>query len=598
VRSLRCWTCVTTLLLVALPAGATIHYTVSLAQPEEHVFHVTMRVPEVRDSLVVQMPAWNATYQIRDFAHRVRDVRARVGGHALGLAKLDKQTWQIAGNSSAAPLGTVVIEYGVYWDEPGPFSAELDGTHAFINFATILFYVPERRGEDVRVDFTDVPEGWGVAAALQPADTSTSLRAESYDALVDAPVEIGRYEEWRFHAGDARIRVIVHPEASGEYDRDWLTDAIRRIVAYQTQLMQEVPFQEYTFFYHLGVGSGGGMEHANSTAIGGQANAALISVTAHEFFHLWNVKRIRPATLEPVDYTRENWTRALWFAEGVTSTYTSFTLVRSGLWSREEFYDDLAAQITELESRPARLWQSVEQSSLDAWLEKYARYRGPESSISYYNKGQILGVLLDILIRDASDDRRSLDDVLRYLNVNFAHPKRTYNDSADIRAAAEVVAGRKFGEFFARYVAGTDELPCRQVLALAGLELYAQEEVRADLGFSVSRGPGTETAVAEVRPGTAAARAGIRRGDTLRLLDGEPPPRGLNRWLRGRQPGEKVQVVVARGDTQQEFTLVLAARGEQRYTIREIQDASDRQRRIREGLLRGSPSLTAGGTTE
>jgi predicted metalloprotease with PDZ domain len=246
--------------------------------------------------------------------------------------------------------------------------------------------------------------------------------------------------------------------------------------------MREVPFEEYVFFYHFNPDSmGGGMEHANSTAIDSSRPPA-VGVTAHEFFHLWNVKRIRPVSLERgcpegcadgrgPDYSRENWTRSLWLAEGVTSTYGAFTLVRTGLWTRQQFYKDLAGEIAELESRPARQWQSVEQASLDAWLEKYARYQQPEYSISYYNKGQILGVLLDILIRDATDNRASLDDVLRYLNREFAHRGRFYDEQRDIRAAVEKIAGRDFGDFFARYVAGTDPLPYDEILGRAGLQL-------------------------------------------------------------------------------------------------------------------------------
>lgn len=478
------------LLFLALPASATIEYRVSLAQPDQHLFRVTMTVPDAREELIVAMPAWNALYQIRDFAHRVQNVH----GHAednlpVSVIKLDKQTWRIfrpAPDGSAGAqagkqksLGRVQIEYAVFWDDPGPFSSQLNSSHAFLNLATVLFYVPNRRGEGALLEFTGAPSGWGAATALKPGKNSFSFRAASYDALVDAPVELGAFEESRFEVAGARIRVVVHaPSASrmllrdgADWDRNALGEAVRRIVAYEVGLMREAPFDEFLFIYHFGMGGGGGMEHAFSAAIDLGARASPAGVTAHEFFHLWNVKRIRPRSLEPVDYSQEQWTRALWFAEGVTNTYGSYTMVRSGLWSPRQFYDDLAGQIGTLESRPAHLWQSAEESSLDAWFEKYPPYRRPDLSVSYYNKGQILGVLLDILIRDATDNHRSLDDVLRHLNEQFAHQGRFYDDSADIRAAVEKIAGRDFGEFFARYVAGTDSLPYREILALAGLEL-------------------------------------------------------------------------------------------------------------------------------
>src|SRR5258708_37818594 len=246
----------------------------------------------------------------------------------------------------------------------------------------------------------------------------------------------------------------------------------------------------YTFILHIGKGAGGGgMDQANSTAIGAYSDEYLPGVSAPEFFHLWNVTRIRPASLDPVDYTKEQCTRALWFAEGVTNTYASYTLVRSGIWSKDQFYADLGEQITELEGRPANRWQSAEQSSLDAWLEKYPLYNQPEYSVSYYTKAQVLGNLLDILIRDRTGNEKSLDDVLRLMNTNFAKQGRAYRDSPDIQLTAETVAGGSFEEFFRKYVSGTDPFPYPQILALAGLGVRTVERRKPVLGFSVERGP-------------------------------------------------------------------------------------------------------------
>src|SRR5260370_39544046 len=206
--------------------------------------------------------------------------------------------------------------------------------------------------------------------------------------------------------------------------------------------MGAAPFERYTFILHIGKGvGGGGMEHANWAGIGVPSDEFLPAVAAHEFFHLWNVKRIRPASLEPVDYEKEQYTRALWFAEGVTNTYASYALVRSSVWSKQQFYADLGEQISELEGRPANRRQSAEQSSLDAWLEKNPLYNQAEYSVSYYTKGQVLGNLLDILIRDRTGNEKSLDDVIRALNVNFAKQGKTYRDSLDVQLTAESVAG-------------------------------------------------------------------------------------------------------------------------------------------------------------
>ena len=449
-------------LILAVSSSATIRYTVSLADREGHMFGVEMTVPGVRGELLVQMPAWNALYQVRDFAHRVQNLRAEDGNaRALSVTKLDKLTWRITG------AGEVTIRYAVLWDDRGPFASQLDNEHAFLNLAMVLVYVPSRRGEDIHLALAEVPERWSVATAMRPATGTHTFTAPNYDVLVDSPIRAGEMEIFSFEENGARIRVAA---TGTNWNAGDLEAMLRKIVGYQTKLMADVPFEEFLFIYHFGRG-GGGMEHADSTAIWSGSGERSAGVSAHEFFHLWNVKRIRPKSLEPVDYTGEQYTRALWFAEGVTSTYASFTQVRTGLITERRFYDDLARQINSLQSRPARQWQSVEQASLDAWYEKYDLHRRPENSISYYNKGQLLGVLLDVLIRDVTDNRRSLDDVLRDLNERYAKRGLWYDDSEGIRESVERVTGQSFESFFRRYVAGTEELPYADVLGRAGLEV-------------------------------------------------------------------------------------------------------------------------------
>ena len=224
------------------------------------------------------------------------------------------------------------------------------------------------------------------------------------------------------------------------------------------------------------------------------------------------MKRIRPQTLEPVDYTKEQYTRALWFAEGVTSTYGSYTLERTGLWTKDQFYADLAGQIGELDSRPAHRWQSVEESSLDAWLEKYDEYRRPDRSISYYNKGQIVGDMLDLAIRDATDNHKSLDDVLRRMNEIYAKQGRFYDDSQGVQTTAEEVAGTKFDDFFLTYVAGTEEIPYDNFFGAAGLALKVERRAAPDLWTSGPRRPRPRCAigVSSSDAGSAADAAGLQ----------------------------------------------------------------------------------------
>jgi predicted metalloprotease with PDZ domain len=332
------------------------------------------------------------------------------------------------------------------------------------------------------------------------------------------------------------------------------------------------------------------MEHANSTAIGAYSDEYLPGVAAHEFFHLWNVKRIRPASLDPVDYTKEQYTRALWFAEGVTNTYGSYTLVRSGIWSKEQFYADLGEQITELEGRPANRWQSAEQSSLDAWLEKYPLYNQPEYSVSYYTKGQVLGDLLDILIRDRTGNEKSLDDVLRLMNTNFAKQGRAYRDSLDVQLTAESVAGGSFGDFFRKYVAGTDPFPYPQILALAGLGLRTVERRRPALGFYVEREPSGTFVVTTVDSAGPAVQAGLRAGDVILTWNGGEAPKRVEHWLQEEKPGDLLKLRVRREDKEISLEFRLGEIKETLYEVIEVSHAGEKARHIREGMLRGETS--------
>jgi predicted metalloprotease with PDZ domain len=474
---LRLCACCAVLLVCALAprsASATISYTISLNHPEQHLFHVTMSIPVEGREVTTALPAWNALYQIRNFAERVRDVSANCQSLTevpLAVRKSDKDDWQIYSPGQCAPgdHNTFIIEYTIFWDDPGPFDSQLNAHHAFVNPAEILMYIPTRRAESVELRIADLPPGWTIGTSIQ------SGHAASYDQLADAPIEIGSLNQLHYESDGVPIRILVDGKDS---DAVRLETYLRRITDYELQMMGppsfDSPDHDYTFLFIIGPAGdngGGGMEHRNSCAIAGSSVEEVAAVAAHEFFHAWNVKRIRPQSLEPVDYSREQYTRALWFAEGVTSTYASYTLERTGLWTKNQFYRDLSGQIAMLQSRPAHLWQSAEESSLDAWFEGFNEYRDQARSISYYNKGQILGVMLDLAIRDATDNHKSLDDVMRRMNAEYAAKGKFYDDSEGVRAVIEEVSGKDFKDFFARYVAGTDEIPYDKFFSVAGLAL-------------------------------------------------------------------------------------------------------------------------------
>jgi predicted metalloprotease with PDZ domain len=505
---------------------------------------------------------------------------------------LDKSRWQIAG----AEAGTVV-EYQIFADSPGPFGAQFNSHHAFFNLAQVLMYPVDARNAPMVVRFNQVPEGWHIATPL-PSAPEGRYNAESYDRLVDSPVEIGDFRESDFDEGGAHYRVVVDADPV-DYGMEQISAMLRKIVAAATIWMDDRPFDSYMFLYHFPRGpAGGGMEHAYSTAIAVNANVVtrapevLASVTAHEFFHLWNVKRIRPQTLEPVDYTRENYTRALWFSEGCTSTAADIIQLRSGLLDERHFEQELASGIGEFERRPARLTQSAEESSLDAWLEGDAYYRRPERSISYYNKGELLGILLDLVVREASHGQASLREVFQWMNQNYAKKGRFFSDSDGVREAADAVSHTDLGWFFAKYVAGTEEIPWNDFFRGVGLRLVEGKSSTADAGFTASRNFDGPMAVSAVTAGSEAERAGLQTGDTILAINGKPAGQESSEEMAQFTGGETITLKVrSRRGGDRELTWKVGSREEVSYELENVENVTAEQRARRTAWLMGEAQI-------
>jgi predicted metalloprotease with PDZ domain len=573
--------------------AAATEYTVSLASPEHHLVEVKIILPAGSTQRELQLPVWNALYQVRDFAQYVNWVRAKDrAGRPLAVEQLTKSRWQISGAES----GTI-LEYQIYVDSFGPFGAQLSSHHAFFNLAQLLIYPVDARSEPMSVRFNHLPEGWRVATPLTFSQEGR-FSAENYDRLVDSPVEIGTFKEADFDEGGGHYRVVIDAEAP-DYDMDKIVAMLRKIVAAATSWMGDRPFDNYMFLYHFPRGpAGGGMEHSYSTAIDVNADVlsrspeALASVTAHEFFHLWNVKRIRPQTLEPVDYTRENYTRALWFSEGCTSTAADIIQLRSGLLDELQFEQELASGIGELERRPAHLTQSAEDSSLDAWLEGNPYYRRPERSISYYNKGELLGIVLDLAVRDSSHWQTSLREVFQWMNENYAKKGKFFPDSDGVREAAEAVSHANLAWFFAKYVQGTDEIPWNDFFRAVGIRVLEGKVVTADAGFVGSRNFDGPMAVAAVTAGSEAERAGLRFGDIILEINGRIAGQESSQDLVGLTAGDTITVKLrSRGNLERELKWKAGSHEEITYELKNVEKTNAEQMAHRAAWLKGEAQV-------
>ena len=577
------------------PKPTPVEYFISLADSANHLAHVNVRLRDGNGIRSLNMPVWNALYQVRGFAENIEKVTAQDSSGATAAVQNTRTSeWEIR-----APAGCIVVSYDIHLATSGPFGSTLSADHGFFNWAMVLMYAPTLRSEPVSIRLLDVPTTWelrGVhvmgGAPAGKVEQAVGF-AKNYDELVDSPVEVGTFAQSSFQQDGATYHVAVHGNPA-DYDMAKIDSILKQITHAEVDWMQDRPFDEYTFLYHLPHGpAGGGMEHAYGTAIDVNVErlrsdyTSLADVTAHEFFHLWNVKRIRPQSLEPIDYQAEMDTRALWFSEGVTSTVGELMMVRAGLANEQQYLAGISGQITELQSRPAHLWQSAEESSLDAWFEGMPFYRSPERSISYYNKGEILGIMLDLRIRQLTNGNKSLRDLFHWMNAHYAKPHRYFPDSAGVEQAAETIAGQSFAEFFQSYVGGVKEIPYDDFFQFVGLHVVQSPIQVASAGFSTTANLGGLPEVVRVDPNSEAQHAGIKVGDRVTAMNGNPADAYLDDALSRLTPGAVVHLQLETRRNRHEVELRLGARQAQTYELRDLPNITPAQKAHRAAWIRG-----------
>ena len=590
-----------------------IAFTVSMSRPHTHLFEIDISIKRAATATAPQeellvMPVWTpGSYLIREFERHVQDFAAKdASGQPLKWEKVNKTTWKVTTNGSRDWHAS----YRVYANELSVRTSELNSSHAYWNSANLLMYLDGflKSPSTVRVVAPDV---WKVATGLPGAPGQrNTFRAENFDVLYDSPFEVSNFKSILFNVKGIPHRIVIDGE--GNYDPERMRRDVQKIVETQVELMGgEVPYRDYTFILHLRSTGGGGLEHANSTSLGysrfgftirggdratsaspiaagpGPDYRGFLSLVSHEFFHLWNVKRIRPDALGPFDYTQENYTKNLWVAEGVTDYYADVTLRRAGLISESDFLAASARAMQLLQNTPGRLVQTVEESSYDAWVKFYrADENFINSQVSYYDKGAILGLLLDLEIRKRSNGGKSLDDVLRYLYTEFFKKDRNYTP-ADFQKASELAAGGSLEEFFAKYVRGKDELDYDAALAAVGLRLdrgatgpNGQPVERTYFGADL-RQDGDRLLVTRVYAGSPAYDQGLNTGDQIVALDNARMTQALfNARLAEKRPGDLLNLTIFRSDDLSTLLIKLGGRAEGTYRIVPVAAPTEAQKRM------------------
>jgi predicted metalloprotease with PDZ domain len=596
-----------------LTSPPEITFTVAMPRPHTHLFDVEVAIKRATsvsapDQQQLVLPVWTpGSYLVREFERHVQDFNAvDAAGKPLQWEKINKNTWRVMTNGAHEWRAT----YRVYANELSVRTSELNSSHAFWNNANLLMY-PDGYlgiGSTVRVLAPDV---WKVATGLPavPGQRNT-FRAENFDILYDSPFEASNFKTLVFNVKGIAHRIVIDGE--GNYNPERMRRDVQKIVETEADLTGEIPYHDYTFILHLRENGGGGLEHLNSAALGfprfgfgtGSGNRAtssgpnataevdrdyrnFLSLVSHEFFHLWNVKRIRPDALGPFNYTQENYTKLLWVAEGITDYYADVTLRRAGLISEEDYLEGVARAFQGLQNTPGRLVQSAEEASFDAWIKYYRQDENSvNSQVSYYDKGAILGLLLDLEIRKRSNGRKSIDDVMRYLYTEFFKKDRNYTP-ADFQKTAELMAGSSLEEFFARYVRGKDELDYNAALAAAGLTLDrgvvmegGKPVQRAVLGAELEQDQ-DRLMVRSVRAGSAAYEQGLNAGDQIVALDNVRVTRDfLIARLAEKKPGDLINLTIFRFDDLSTLLIKLGSRTEGTYRITALPKQTDLQKQI------------------
>jgi predicted metalloprotease with PDZ domain len=572
-----------------------MRYHLSAPEPHSHLFHVEMRVDRPGRATELVLPVWTpGSYLVREFSRHLEGLAAEDGqGCPLRVERLDKHRFRV--EAGGAP--EIRVRYRVYANELTVRTCHLDGTHGFLNGAAVFPFVPGREREPHVVEVA-APEGWSVATAL--AGGPSEFTARDYDELADSPIEIGTHRVVRFAALDRPHEIAVW--GRGNLDEARLAADARRIVETFAGLMGGLPYERYLFILHLSDRRRGGLEHASSTTLHlsrtgfypPETYEETLGLLAHEFFHAWNVKRIRPAALVPFDYGREQYTRLLWWFEGATSYYEQLALSRAGLLPPGRWLRNLGRALTVLERTPGAGKMSLEEASFLTWVKHYRPDENSvNSAISYYLKGELVALALDLALRRAG---RSLDELVRTL---WARHGGGGGAGAGIpedgieAAAGEIFGAEEARRFFDRHVRGTGALELD--LDLVGLRLRRRVSAGLDdrggtppppengngragwLGAEIPVGP--KLLVKEVREGSPAHRAGLYAEDEIVAESGFRIDRaGLWERLRERGPGGALRLTVFRRDELVEVPVPLGEPPEDAVWLEPVPGATPAQK--------------------
>ena len=584
-------------------SAAPLKYELAFERPNTHLIDVTIHASDLKGPTAeFAIPDWApGSYYIENYSANVQRFRATsADGKALTWRKTDSQTWQI----DLAGTSAVTVSYQVFANTLQNNIAQYNERHAFIGGPSVWMYLVDGKERPIELSVA-APSGWKIATGMEHTSDHT-FRAADYNWFADAPFEISDFVEKDFEVLGTTYHVIVHDVESKKDFTKYAND-LQKTVASIVPLFQSVtgtpqaaPFKEYYFIFHVWPKTGGGLEHLNSTQInfttdwdsteplpGTNLNQydLKLFVASHEFFHAWNVKRLRPLPLGPFDYTQMVHTPSLWISEGLTSYYGSLQIERAGLIPPQQYLDSIARLITNFEAKPGRKERSIEDTSWDTWFSNPMSISQANNLAntyySYYDGGQIVGHILDFAIRDNTNNQKSLDDWMRLLYSRYALPKPGFKPEDAVHAAGEV-AGKDVSDLFRRYISGMEPIPYEQYFALAGIEVTKKVDPdKAWVGVELKKSDDGHAQIRNVIPGSPAETAGLSNDDVIYAIDSRAlDSDGVNAQLASRKPGDTLRVSVLRLGEFKEFLVTPTTNPNPTYSLKPMENQTEKQKAI------------------
>lgn len=581
-----------TLSSASILAQTKVTFEVSFSEPQAHYVDVQMEISGNRkDKLDLKMPVWTpGSYLIREFSKNLESFKAiDAKGKILSADKIDKNTWRIQNAAS----DKLKITYRIYAFEISVRTSFVDASHAFLSPSGIFLY-PDGQIKSPSTVLINLPKGWSkISTGLDAVKgKENTFSAADFDILYDSPLEIGNQDTFEFTAAGVLHQVAMF--GGGNYNKERLKKDMAKIVEEESAIFGENPNDRYVFIIHNFSAGGGGLEHMNSTVLGtvrsnyntepGYSN--FLGLVAHEYFHLWNVKRLRPIALGPFDYDKENYTTNLWIAEGFTAYYDNLILKRAGFYSFDRYLEVISQDLNTIENQPGNQVQSASEASFDAWIKFYRpNENSKNSTISYYGKGSLIAMIMDLEILNATKGVKRLDDVMKAMYEEyFVKLGRGYTD-AEFRAMLEKVSGVAFKEIYDNYVNGTKPIAYAKYFGYAGMgindDMYGKDLPYLGINTALKDG---KLMVTEVMRNSAGWNDGINANDEIIAFDNARVSE-LDKMVASKKVGDKVDVIINRDGIIKVLRVTLGKNPLGRLKIINLDDATGEEISIRNKWL-------------